>query len=120
MNLKNIKRISFVILVIFVNISMALAMSSDERTIQKIIIKNSINNYPGFCVCPYSLSDGGGSCDYNSAYYQSKNKPFCYSKDVTYEMVDAYRRKKNLWSTDSVNLLNRQILTPAEMLLFSN
>lgn len=120
MNIKFIKCTTIAFLLLFVSINLVFAMSDDERTIQKIIIKNSINNYPGFCVCPYSFNDDGSSCNLNSAYYQSKNKPFCYASDVTYEMVDAYRRKKNLWSTNSINLLNSKILTPTEMLLFSN
>ena len=109
----------FLIFLLSLNcINLVYAMSDDEVIIQNIIIKNSINNYPGFCVCPYSLNADGSYCGQKCAYYNSPNKPLCYPKDVTYEMVDAYRRKKNLWSTNSIQILNNQIKTPKELLLY--
>jgi hypothetical protein len=63
-----------------------------DAQIRKILIEESIAAYSGNCPCPYSTMRNGRSCGRRSAYSRPGGEaPLCYAKDVTAEMVQAYR-----------------------------
>ncbi|MBI4817562.1 MAG: hypothetical protein HY791_14975 [Deltaproteobacteria bacterium] len=65
---------------------------SDDQ-VAKILIKESIDNYPGNCPCPYNVDRAGRSCGRRSAYSKPGGySPLCYRKDVTDPMIEAYRK----------------------------
>jgi len=64
---------------------------SDAR-IKKILVEESIAAYSGNCPCPYHRARNGSSCGRRSAYSRAGGaEPLCYAKDVSAEMVEAYR-----------------------------
>lgn len=63
-----------------------------DKQIKKILIKESIADYPGNCPCPYNRASNGSRCGKRSAYSRDGGyAPLCYERDVTAEMVAAYR-----------------------------
>ncbi len=71
--------------------------SSKARTdaqVRKAIIKESIQQYPGNCPCPYNVARNGSSCGRRSAYSRAGGySPLCYDKDVTINMVKEWRER---------------------------
>jgi hypothetical protein len=64
----------------------------NDAQIRQILIDESIAAYSGNCPCPYSTMKNGRSCGGWSAYSRPGGEaPPCYAKDVTAEMVAAYR-----------------------------
>lgn len=64
---------------------------SDDQ-IKKAIIKDSIDQYPGNCPCPYNIARNGSSCGRRSAYSRGGGyAPICYPSDVTKEMIKEWR-----------------------------
>ena len=69
--------------------------ASDNQEIKKKIIRESINNYPGNCPCPYNRDRAGRKCGKRSAYSKPGGySPLCYPSDVSQEMIENYKRKK--------------------------
>lgn len=65
-----------------------------DGQIKKILIRESIENYPGNCPCPYNHASNGSRCGRRSAYSRAGGyETLCYPKDVTPEMVRAYREQ---------------------------
>src|SRR5687768_6977943 len=63
-----------------------------DTQIRQILVDESIAAYSGNCPCPYSTMRNGRSCGRRSAYSREGGEaPLCYAKDVTAEMVSAYR-----------------------------
>jgi hypothetical protein len=63
-----------------------------DAQIKQLLIEESIAAYSGNCPCPYSTMRNGRSCGRRSAYSRPGGEaPLCYAKDVTAEMVKAYR-----------------------------
>lgn len=63
-----------------------------DGQIRQILIDESIAAYSGNCPCPYHRDARGRSCGRRSAYSREGGEaPLCYAKDVTKEMVQAYR-----------------------------
>lgn len=59
--------------------------------VRKILIRESIDSYPGSCPCPYNRASNGSACGRRSAYSREGGYgPLCYARDVTLEMVEAY------------------------------
>lgn len=74
-------------------VSPAAASQVSDAEIRQAIIKDSIAQYPGPCACPYNSARNGSSCGRRSAYSRPGGySPLCYSRDVSQQMVDAYRR----------------------------
>jgi hypothetical protein len=74
----------------------ALQAATKERLsdaqIKQILIDESIAAYSGNCPCPYSTMSNGRKCGRRSAYSRPGGEaPLCYPKDVTAEMVQAWR-----------------------------
>ena len=70
------------------------ASAISDDVIKTMIIKESINHYPGNCPCPYNLMRNGRSCGGNSAYSKPGGyTPICYKKDVTKAMLEAKRKQ---------------------------
>jgi uncharacterized protein YgiM (DUF1202 family) len=60
--------------------------------IAKLLIAESLASYPSSCPCPYNADRGGRSCGRRSAYTRPGGyAPLCFAKDITPEMVAAYR-----------------------------
>lgn len=65
-------------------------LSDDE--IRKILIRQSIEQYPGNCPCPYNAARNGSRCGKRSAWSKPGGySPLCYPSDVSEEAVKAYR-----------------------------
>jgi len=63
-----------------------------DAQVQKILIHESISNYPGNCPCPYNTDRRGHSCGRRSAYSRAGGyETLCYDKDVTPEMIKDWR-----------------------------
>ena len=63
-----------------------------DAQIRKILIEESIAAYPGNCPCPYNTARNGSRCGGRSAWSRPGGAaPLCYSKDVSDELVQAYR-----------------------------
>jgi hypothetical protein len=63
-----------------------------DAQIKQLLIDESIAAYSGNCPCPYNRDRRGRSCGRRSAYSREGGEaPLCYPKDVTKEMVEAYR-----------------------------
>jgi hypothetical protein len=63
-----------------------------DAQIKQILIDESIAAYSGTCPCPYSTMSNGRKCGRRSAHSRPGGEaPLCYPKDVTAEMVQAYR-----------------------------
>ena len=63
-----------------------------DAQIKQLLIDESIAAYSGNCPCPYSTMSNGRKCGRRSAYSREGGEaPLCYAKDVTAEMVQAYR-----------------------------
>jgi hypothetical protein len=68
-----------------------------DGEIKQTIIDESIASYRGNCPCPYNLDRAGHRCGARSAYSRPGGaSPICYAKDVTQEMIDAYRRRHEI------------------------
>lgn len=80
-------------LVVFPTVSFAVT----DQDVRDMVVKESLQSYPGNCPCPYNTMRNGRSCGGNSAYSKPGGRsPLCYPKDVTDQMVQAYRAKHNL------------------------
>jgi hypothetical protein len=63
-----------------------------DAQVRQILIDESIAAYSGSCPCPYSTARNGSRCGKRSAYSREGGEaPLCYAKDVSSEMVKAYR-----------------------------
>jgi hypothetical protein len=70
------------------------ALAQSDAEITQAIIEQSQVGYPGNCPCPYNTDRAGRSCGGCSAYSRAGGySPLCYPKDVTLEMIEAYRRQ---------------------------
>lgn len=65
-----------------------------EDLIKDRIIKESVKQYSGQCVCPYYLKDNGSYCVEESIYFQMDRKgPICYRDDITKNMLEKYKKE---------------------------
>lgn len=84
-----------VIISLTLSISFALAAQDNKPTdaqVKKAIIKESIEQYPGNCPCPYNIAKNGSRCGKRSAYSSPGGyEPICYPSDVTQEMINEWR-----------------------------
>lgn len=63
--------------------------------VKKVLIDESIASYEGSCPCPYSRARNGSRCGKRSAYDREGGAaPLCFERDVTAEMVSAYRARE--------------------------
>lgn len=68
--------------------------TSSDAQIKQLLIDESIAAYSGNCPCPYNTDRRGRSCGRRSAYSREGGEaPLCYPKDVSAEMVKAYREQ---------------------------
>ena len=84
-------------LALFVVLAASQAYGKGEKAltdaqIRKILIEESIAAYPGNCPCPYNTASNGSRCGGRSAWSRPGGAaPLCYSRDVSDELVQAYR-----------------------------
>ncbi len=65
-------------------------LSDDE--VAKILIQESITEYPGPCACPYNTMKNGRSCGGRSAYSKKGGyAPLCYREDVSEVQIKQWR-----------------------------
>jgi hypothetical protein len=84
-------------LVLGLTLISALSFAATDDEVRSLIVQESIQSYPGNCPCPYSTMSNGRSCGGRSAYSKPGGRsPLCYPKDVTDQMVQAYRTKHSL------------------------
>ena len=70
-----------------------------DAEIRKLLIRESVEEYlenVGNCPCPYNRMRNGRLCGKRSAWSKPNGEePLCYDRDVTAEMVDAYRAERS-------------------------
>lgn len=72
----------------------AFSLIPDEQ-IKEILIKQSIQSYPGSCPCPYSTDHVGRKCGHRSAWYRrGGSSPLCYPSDINPQMIKEYNSQK--------------------------
>ena len=65
-----------------------------ECAIKHILIRASIAQYGGPCPCPDHVDQAGRRCGKRSAYSRPGGAaPLCYPRDVSADMVAAYRTR---------------------------
>ena len=65
----------------------------NDESIKKLIIAESIAQYPGTCACPYNLTRNGRQCGKKSAWSKGGGyNPICYSGEITADMIENYRK----------------------------
>jgi hypothetical protein len=70
---------------------------NSTAAIKRKIIQESIESYPGNCLCPYNTARNGSRCGKRSAYNRAGGyTPYCYLEDVIDRKVKEYKEKKNL------------------------
>jgi hypothetical protein len=63
-----------------------------DAQIKRLMIKESIDAYPGNCPCPYNSASNGSSCGGRSAWSRAGGaEPLCYPSDISADMVAEYR-----------------------------
>lgn len=66
--------------------------ASDEE-VRQMMIKESIQSYPGNCPCPYNTASNGSRCGKRSAWSRAGGyAPLCYDEDISADMVKQYRK----------------------------
>ena len=92
---RNLLKMLTVIVSLVMSISFAGAAQkrpNNDTQIKKAIIKESIEQYPGNCPCPYSTARNGSRCGKRSAYSKPGGyAPICYESDVTQDMIREWR-----------------------------
>ena len=82
--------------VLLSDVAIAKTSSLTDDSIKQQIIDESIASYPGTCACPYNRARNGSSCGRRSAWSRAGGyAPLCYKKEVTKEMVSAWRQRNS-------------------------
>jgi hypothetical protein len=88
-------RVVCMLLLAFSSISIATSAELSDDEIRALLIEQSQASYPGNCPCPYFVDRAGRQCGARSAYSkQGGHSPLCYARDVTKEMIEAFRAKR--------------------------
>ena len=70
---------------------------ASDVQIRQHMIRASIAAYPGSCPCPYNRARNGSKCGKRSAWSKPGGyEPLCYPRDISDEMVKAYRARRGL------------------------
>ena len=93
MNVLKVSVLAFVLLFEAVSCT-TLEETKTDTEIKQILIKESIDRYPGSCPCPDSVDRAGNLCGKRSAYSRPGGaSPLCYDSDISDEMVGKYRKR---------------------------
>jgi len=91
------KPIKYILLIILVSLVFTVSADKSSLTdaqIREIIIKTSINSYPGRCPCPYHAASNGSRCGGRSAYSKSGGySVICFESDIDDKTVEQYRKR---------------------------
>ncbi|MGE5880278.1 hypothetical protein [Klebsiella variicola] len=95
MNIKFVAISVFAVVCVFASdISIAKSNSLSDDQVRQRIIDDSVASYPGTCACPFNTARNGSSCGGRSAWRKAGGySPICYKKEVTKEMVKAWRQE---------------------------
>lgn len=95
MNIKFVAISVFAVVCVFASdISIAKSNSLSDDQVRQRIIDDSVASYPGTCACPFNTARNGSSCGGRSAWIKAGGySPICYKKEVTKEMVKAWRQE---------------------------
>ncbi|AVO77099.1 MULTISPECIES: hypothetical protein [Klebsiella] len=95
MNIKFVVISVFAVVCVFASdISIAKSNSLSDDQVRQRIIDDSVASYPGTCACPFNTARNGSSCGGRSAWSKVGGySPICYKKEVTKEMVKAWRQE---------------------------
>ena len=95
MNIKFVTISVFAVVFVFASdISIAKLNSLSDDQVRQRIIDDSVASYPGTCACPFNTARNGSSCGVRSAWSKAGGySPICYKKEVTKEMVKAWRQE---------------------------
>ena len=95
MNIKFVTISVFAVVFVFASdISIAKSNALSDDQVRQRIIDDSVASYPGTCACPFKTARNGSSCGGRSAWSKAGGySPICYKKEVTKEMVKAWRQE---------------------------
>lgn len=95
MNIKFVAISVFAVVCVFASdISIAKSNSLSDDQVRQRIIDDSVASYPGTCACPFNTARNGSLCGGRSAWSKAGGySPICYKKEVTKEMVKAWRQE---------------------------
>ncbi|EOX6851306.1 TPA: hypothetical protein NPP66_000030 [Klebsiella quasipneumoniae subsp. similipneumoniae] len=95
MNIKFVAISVFAVVCVFASdISIAKSNSLSDDQVRQRIIDDSVASYPGTCACPFNTARNGSSCGGRIAWSKAGGySPICYKKEVTKEMVKAWRQE---------------------------
>ncbi|EPY5356877.1 hypothetical protein ACXDTM_000343 [Klebsiella quasipneumoniae] len=95
MNIKFVAISVFAVVCVFASdISIAKSNSLSDDQVRQRIIDDSVASYPGTCACPFNTARNGSSCGGRSTWSKAGGySPICYKKEVTKEMVKAWRQE---------------------------
>ena len=80
---------------LFLSVGATAEKEKTDKEIRQELIRQSIASYSGSCPCPYNTDRGGRRCGKRSAYSRPGGaSPLCYERDLSKEMVDAYRERQ--------------------------
>ena len=95
MNIKFVTISVFAVVFVFASdISIAKSNALSDDQVRQRVIDDSVASYPGTCACPFNTAQNGSSCGGRSAWSKAGGySPICYKKEVTKEMVKAWRQE---------------------------
>ena len=92
--MKRVIKFSVILLVLAAGTVWGQEERKTDAEIRQILINESIARYSGSCPCPYSRDRAGRRCGGRRAYSRPGGaSPLCYPRDVSDEMVEAYRKR---------------------------
>ncbi len=70
----------------------AAGQALSDQAIIRILRKRSLAGYSGSCPCPENINRAGRRCGAHSAYAKRGAVLLCYDRNVTPDMIAAYRK----------------------------
>jgi hypothetical protein len=85
---------AFALTLLVVGAAHADARRPSDANVRRILVAESRAAYTGNCPCPYDTDRAGRRCGKRSAYSRPRGAaPLCFDRDVTKEMIEAYRKR---------------------------
>lgn len=83
--MENVVKLSALVLVLVFGTALATPPKDTDvdAKIKQILIKESLERYPGNCPCPYNVDRAGSRCGKRSAYSRPGGaSPLCFPSDI--------------------------------------
>jgi hypothetical protein len=77
--------------------SVAAGEALTDAEVRQVIIRESVNSYPGNCPCPWNADRAGRRCGKRSAYFRPGGyAPVCFAHEISDEQVRAFRESRQI------------------------